>query len=185
MNVQLLLLLAFCAFTHAGPTVFPTDHDVWPTRSLADRTHEATEAGTELDVITGPPSTHPMTAEQEDVVGVTTEAPFPQATPGTEEPTVESETTTSVATVAAEPLTTESPAVEIIPTEAPEEAEIIPQWTETVKVDMPDEVVVEDGAEEGLSSGQVVGIVIGALLAVVIVIIAVIAVVRRMGKYSP
>lgn len=88
-----------------------------------------------------------MTDEQQDAVDVTTEAPSPEATFGTEEPAVESEIPTSVATEVAEPLNTESPAVEITPTEAPEEAEIIPQWTEAVKVDTADEVVVEDSTE--------------------------------------
>ncbi|XP_077370729.1 podoplanin [Festucalex cinctus] len=184
MNVQLLILLAFCAFTHASPTVHPTEHDVVATDSVADVTLEATEASKELDVITGPQTTHPGTAEHQDAEDVTTEALSPQVTAGTEEPTVESETPTPVATEAAEPLNTEAPAVETTPTEASEEAEVIPQWTEAVKADTGDEVIVEDDAE-GLSSGQVVGIVIGALLAVIIVIAVVIAIVRRMGKYSP
>ncbi|XP_077409039.1 podoplanin [Vanacampus margaritifer] len=188
MNVQLLLLLAFCAFTHASPTVYPTDHNIVATDFVADATRDATEASKELDdmiVITGSPTTHPGTAEHQDAVDVTTEGPSPQVTPGTEEPTVETESPTPAATEAAEPFNTEPPAVETAPTKASEEAEVIPQWTEAVKADTEDEVFVEDGAEEGLSSGQVVGIVIGALLAVIIVIVVVIAVVRRMGKYSP
>ncbi|XP_077471477.1 podoplanin isoform X2 [Stigmatopora argus] len=180
MNVQLLLLLAFCAFTHAIPTaLLPTDYDVAATDSTA-----ATVANQELDVITGPPSTHPMTAEQ-DVVAVTTAVPFPLTTADTEEPEVGAETLAPVVTDAPEPLITDPPAVETAPTATPEEAEVIPQWTEAVKADTHDEVVVEDDVEESLSSGQVVGIVIGALLAVIIVIAVVIAAVRRMGKYSP
>ncbi|XP_057684827.1 podoplanin [Corythoichthys intestinalis] len=183
MNVQLLILLAFCAFTHASPTVLPTGHDVAATDSIADVTLDATVPNKDLDVITGLPSTHPMTAEQ-DVVGVTTAMPSPQMTTGAEEPVVETETLAPVATEALKPLITDAPAVETAPTAAPEEAEVIPHWTEAVKANTLNEVVVEDNAEEGLSSGQVVGIVIGALLAVIIIIAVVIAVVRRMGKYS-
>ncbi|KAM9829763.1 podoplanin isoform X1 [Syngnathus typhle] len=184
MNVQLLLLL-ICASTHASPTVVPTDLDYVATDSVAEVTLEATEASKELDVITGLSSAHPVTAEQRDAVDVTTQGPFAQVTLSTAELGVETETLPPVSTEAAEPLNTEPPAVESRPTEAPEDAEVIPHWTEAVKADTADEVVVEEGAEEGLSSGQVVGIVIGALLAVVIVIAVVIAVVKRMGKYSP
>ncbi|KAM9829762.1 podoplanin isoform 2-T2 [Syngnathus typhle] len=182
MNVQLLLLL-ICASTHASPTVVPTDLDYVATDSVAEVTLEATEASKELDVITGLSSAHPVTAEQRDAVDVTTQGPFAQVTLSTAELGVETETLPPVSTEAAEPLNTEPPAVESRPTEAPEDAEVIPHWTEAVKADTADEVVVEEGAE-GLSSGQVVGIVIGALLAVVIVIAVVIAVVKRMGKYS-
>ncbi|XP_061543270.1 podoplanin [Phycodurus eques] len=185
MNVQLLLLLAFCAFTHASPTILPTGHDVLATDSVADVTLDATEANKDLDMVTVPPSTHPVTAEEQDMMDVTTEAPSPQVTHGTEENEVETDTPAPAATEAPELLNTNPPAVESAPTEAPEDAEVIPQWTEAVKTDTFNEVVVEDDAEEGLSSGQVVGIVIGALLAVVIVIAVVIAAVRRMGKYSP
>ncbi|XP_061665290.1 uncharacterized protein si:ch211-156j16.1 [Syngnathoides biaculeatus] len=185
MNVQLLLLLAFCAFTHASPTILPTGHDILATDSVAEVTLDTTEANKELDVVTGPLTTHPVTIEQQDVMEVTTEAPSPQVTHSTEENEVETDSPAPAAPEAPELLNTEPPVVENVPTQAPEDAEVIPQWTEAVKTDTFNEVVVEDDTDEGLSSGQVVGIVIGALLAVVIVISVVVAVVKRMGKYTP
>ncbi|XP_054648739.1 podoplanin isoform X2 [Dunckerocampus dactyliophorus] len=185
MNVQLLLLLAFCAFTHASPTALPTDHDILTTDSGADIILEATEASKDLDVVTGPPPTEPATAEEQVVTDAVTEAPSLQVTTNTEEePAIETETPAPISTAPPEPLRTEPPAVETSVPTKPAEAEVFPQWTEAAEANKGDEVVVEDGAEE-LSSGQVVGIVIGALLAVIIVIAVVIAVVRRMGKYSP
>ncbi|XP_061759788.1 podoplanin [Nerophis ophidion] len=184
MNVQLLLLLAVCAFTHASPTALPTDRDIFATDSVADITSQATEGSKDLEVVTGPPTTEPPTAAEQVATDIVTEAPSPQVTTnGREGPTLETETPAPAATAEPEPLTTEPPAVQTdVPTEP---AVVSPQWTETSQANTADEVLVEDDAAEGLSSGQVVGIVIGALLAVVIVGAVVVAVVRRMGKYSP
>ncbi|XP_061910403.1 podoplanin isoform X1 [Entelurus aequoreus] len=180
MNVQLLLLLAVCAFTHASPTALPTERGIFATDSVADVTSEATEASKDHEVVTGPPTTEPPTAEQQVTTDTVTEAPSPQVTTNGEE---ETETPAPAATAEPEPLSTEPPAVETdVPTEP---AVVSPQWTEASQTNTGDEVIVEDEAAEGLSSGQVVGIVIGALLAVIIVGAVVVAVVRRMGKYSP
>ncbi|XP_076596130.1 podoplanin [Chaetodon auriga] len=189
MNVQLLLLMAlvgpFCTFTHASPTVFPSQPDVWTTTIVADVTPDATHYPQDNhNVVTGPPPTDPVAAPEEVATQVTILAvPFSPALT-TEEPIAETEAPTPAAATAPppEPVNTDAPAVETRAPSEVTEADVQPKVT---AVEPDEEVVVEGGNDEGLSSGQVVGIVIGALLAVVIVIAVVIAAVRRMGKYSP
>ncbi|KAM3617993.1 uncharacterized protein V6R79_013684 [Siganus canaliculatus] len=193
MNVQLLLLLAlagpFCAFTHASPTVLPTELDDGKTHYVTVATPEVTNAPVEdFTVITGPPPTEPVAApEQVEVTEAVTESAPPSTPVFTEEPAAETQAPTAAATAAAEAHVTDAP-VEKVETAAPPEpegAQTEPVATAPAKAPLDDDVVIEDDVQEGLSSGQVVGIVIGALLAVIILIAVVIAVVRRMGKYSP
>ncbi|XP_049921704.1 uncharacterized protein si:ch211-156j16.1 isoform X2 [Epinephelus moara] len=184
MNVQLLLLVAlagpFCAFTHASPTVLPSELDVTAAPAITTEANNRTIE--ELSVTTDPSATKATATPEVHTAEVITKA-APVTEVNTKAAVVETEAPPA-ATEGPKPLITDQPVVATAAPTVTAKVDNKPEATAAAKTEADDEVVAED-KPDGLSSGQVVGIVIGALLAVVIVIAVVIAVVRRMGKYSP